>query len=146
MKRLLIAGALTMLAASGVASADDGRKDRREAVREYHKDQREAEREYWKDQREAEREYWKDRAEAEREYRKDSREAAKAQARAQRRWARGQHLPREYMAAPYYVRDYRAYELAAPPAGYSWVRPDPRDDRYYLVQLATGLISQILGR
>ena len=151
MKRLLIASAL-MMAMSGVASADDRWKEQREyekehyeAQREYEKDRREAQREADKDRREAEREYWKDRREAAREYEKDRREALKERAKAERRWARGEHLPREYMLDTYYVRDYGAYDLAPPPRGYRWVRPDPRDDRYYLVQIATGVIAQILG-
>ena len=122
MKHLLIAGAL-MVAASGVAQADNPWKHGREVAKE---------------RREAQREYEKDRRKAEREYRRDL-------ARAERRWARGEHLPRSYLSDAYYVRDYGAYGLAAPPAGYTWVRPDPRDDQYYMVQLATGLIEQILG-
>lgn len=128
MKHLLIAGAL-MLAMSGVASADRGKehrgheKDRREAVREAEKDRRKMVREYEKDRREA------------------YREAVKAE----RRWARGQYIPREYLVDRYYVRDYARYELAPPPPGYVYVRPYAQDDRYYLVQVATGLISRILG-
>lgn len=163
MKRLLIASAL-MLAVSGAAGADERWKDvreaekeryearrehdkeREEAWREAAKDRREAEREYWKDRREAVREAEKDRREAAREFEKDRREAYKERANAEREWARGEYLPREYLDDAYHVRDYRAYELAPPPRGYTWVRPDPQDDRYYLVQIATGVIAQILGR
>ena len=154
MKRLLIAGALLM-AVSGVALADDDdrredrreyQKDRYEAQREYQKDRYEAQREAEKDRREDHREYLKDRREAEREFEKDRREALKKYAKAQRKWARGQSIPRQYLDEPYYVRDYRDYDLAPPPRGYTWVRPDPRDEHYYLVQMATGVISQILGR
>jgi Ni/Co efflux regulator RcnB len=120
-------------------------KDREEAAREYAKERREAEREYAKEMRESRREYWKDREEAEREYRKDQREAMREREKAYRRWARGERIPRGYMGEPYYVRDYRAYDLAPPPSGYMWVRPHPQDETYYLVQLATGLISRILG-
>lgn len=160
MKKLLIATALAAIAFSGSAFADDDRgresrkaygemqreaaKDRREAIREYEKDRREYEkdrrehrREVAKDRREAEREYWKDRREAEREWRKDVRE--------HRRWARGEYIPRDYLADRYYVRDYRDYDLAVPPDGYRWVHPYQGDDTYYLVQVATGLISSILG-
>lgn len=140
MKRLLIASAL-MMAMSGVASADDRWKEQRE----YEKERYEAQREYEKDRYEAQREYEKDRRKALREYGKDRRKALKERAKAERRWARGEHLPREYMLDTYYVRDYGAYDLAPPPRGYRWVRPDPRDDRYYLVQIATGVIAQILG-
>jgi Ni/Co efflux regulator RcnB len=37
------------------------------------------------------------------------------------------------------------YGLAAPPAGYTYVRPDPQDDTYYMIELASGLIASILG-
>lgn len=152
MKRLLIASTL-MLAVLGTANADDRWKDHREAMkdraeaqREYEKDRREAWREAEKDRREAQREYWKDRREAEREYEKERREDRKEWAKAEHRWSRGEYIPRHYLAEPYYVRDYRAYDLAPPPRGYTWVRPDPRDDAYYMVQLATGVIAQILDR
>lgn len=173
MKRLLIATAL-MMAASGAAVADErwkdereDRKERYEAQREYEKereeawreaakDRREAEREYWKDRREAQREAdkdrreaWreaaKDRREAEREYAKERREYLRERAKGRYDWARGGHIPREYLDDRYYVDDYRAYELAPPPRGYVWVRPDPRNDEYYLVQVATGIIARILG-
>lgn len=152
MKKLLIASALAAIAFSGSAFADDrgketrkayeemqreAAKDRREAIREYEKDRREHMREAAKDHREAEREYLKDRREADREWREDARE--------HRRWARGEHIPRDYLADRYYVRDYRDYDLAVPPDGYRWVRPYQSDDTYYLVQVATGLISRILG-
>lgn len=162
MKRLLIASAL-MLAATGVARADDPwkeareaqkahyeakreyEKERNEARREAAKDRREAEREYWKDRREAAREYEKDRREAQREYEKDRREHFRELAKGRREWARGQHIPRAYLDDRYYVDDYRAYRLAPPPRGYVWVRPDPRDNEVYLVQVATGVIARILG-
>lgn len=139
MKRLLIASALWM-ALSGTASADDPWKEQRE----YEKERREAIREAGKDRREAEREYWKDRREAQREYEKDRREAMKERSKDERRWARGHYIPREYLVDRYYIRDYHAYELASPPRGHVWVHPDPHDDTYYLVELATGVISQIL--
>ena len=140
MKRLLIASAL-MFAISGVASADGRGKEHRG----HEKDRREAVREFEKDRREAQRDYLKDRREAMREYEKDRREALKEHAKAQREWARGQYIPREYLVDRYYIRDYDRYELAPPPAGYAYVRPYAQDDRYYLVQIATGLISRILG-
>src|SRR3546814_3743770 len=59
-------------------------------------------REAAKDRREAEREYWKDRREAEREWRKDAREY--------RRWARGEYIPRHYLADRYYMQDYRSHD------------------------------------
>ena len=59
-------------------------------------------------------------------------------------YKRGGHVPAVYLQPRYYVTDYRAYRLAPPPYGYRWVRPYG-DDRYLLVQVATGLIMQVLG-
>lgn len=64
---------------------------------------------------------------------------------AQQAWKRGGYAPREYLGDRYYVRDYRAYRLSAPPRGYRWVRPEADSDRYLLVQATTGLISQVFG-
>lgn len=58
---------------------------------------------------------------------------------------RGQRVPVVYLQPRYYVADYRAYHLAPPPYGYRWVRPYGDSDEYLLVQLATGLITQVLG-
>lgn len=81
-----------------------------------------------------------------REYRKDVRQAYRQDQRNYRRWARGQYIPRDYMASRYYINDYRTYRLAPPPRGYAWVRPYQNDDTYYMVQLATGLIAQAFAR
>jgi Ni/Co efflux regulator RcnB len=81
-----------------------------------------------------------------RDYRKDVRKAYRQDQRNYRRWARGQYIPRDYMASRYYINDYRNYRLAAPPRGYAWVRPYQNDDTYYMVQLATGLIAQAFAR
>ena len=62
-----------------------------------------------------------------------------------KRWNRGDRIQAEYLVSRYYVDDYRAYRLDAPPRGYRWVRPYEDDGTYYLVQVATGLISQIFG-
>ena len=83
---------------------------------------------------------------AEKHYQKAVQKAYKEDQKAYKRWARGQTIPRTYVVERYYVRDYRAYNLAPPPSGYMWVRPYPEDDTYYMVQLASGLISQIFGR
>lgn len=61
-------------------------------------------------------------------------------------WSRGERLPRTYLEPRYYVRDYTVYHLAPPPPGMIWVRPYAEARDFYLVQAATGLISQILGR
>lgn len=58
---------------------------------------------------------------------------------------RGDRIPVVYLQPRYYVDDYRAYRLAPPPPGYRWVRPYQDGNEYVLVQVATGLISQILG-
>src|SRR5690242_20302097 len=58
-------------------------------------------------------------------------------------WKRGDRIPMAYVEPVYIVEDYHVYHLSAPPAGYGWVRP--MDDRYLLVNLATGLITQALG-
>jgi Ni/Co efflux regulator RcnB len=60
-------------------------------------------------------------------------------------WKRGERIPVVYLESRYYVRDYREYRLAPPPRGYVWVRPYEDDDQYYMVQLTTGLISEIFG-
>jgi Ni/Co efflux regulator RcnB len=56
-------------------------------------------------------------------------------------WRRGGHVPREYMNRQYYVNDWRAHHLQAPPRGYQWVQVG---DDYVLMALATGLIAQLL--
>ena len=58
-------------------------------------------------------------------------------------WKRGDRIPVIYIEPVHYVDDYRVYHLSAPPVGYRWVRP--MDDRYLLVELATGLVAQALG-
>lgn len=88
----------------------------------------------------------KHQAKAAKDYRKAVNKAQKQEEKAYRRWAKGQSLPREYVVERYYVRDYNTYNLAPPPSGSVWVRPYPEDNTYYLVQLASGLISQIFGR
>ncbi|WP_399678433.1 RcnB family protein [Xenophilus sp.] len=60
-------------------------------------------------------------------------------------WRRGQRVPVVYLQPRYVIRDYRAYRLAPPPAGYGWVRPYQDRNEYLMVQLATGLIAQVLG-
>ena len=124
MKRLLLATALAAFAFTGTVSADPPHGH---PGKGHHK---------------AEKDYWKDRRKAEERYEKAVREEHKAY----RKWARGQYIPREYRTSRYYITDYRAYNLAPPPYGYQYVRPYQDDDNYYLVQVATGLISQIFGR
>jgi Ni/Co efflux regulator RcnB len=56
-------------------------------------------------------------------------------------WRRGAHIPREYMGRQYWVQDWRAHRLSAPPRGYQWVQVG---GDYVLVALATGIIAQLL--
>ncbi|MBD7986894.1 RcnB family protein [Luteimonas sp. Sa2BVA3] len=135
MKRLLLAAALATVAvsATGMAEARDNHRHGHHASK--------AERDYWKHREKAERRARKDYEKAERDYRKAVREEEKAY----RRWARGQYIPVEYRQPRYYVQDYRSYGLAAPPAGYTYVRPYPQDDTYYMIELASGLVARILG-
>lgn len=58
-------------------------------------------------------------------------------------WKRGDRIVWAEVEPRYYVEDYRVYRLSPPPEGYRWVRP--MDDRYLLVEVATGLITQALG-
>ena len=59
------------------------------------------------------------------------------------RWGRGERLPRGYYTdRRYYVNDWRARRLSAPPRGYRWVR---RDDNYLLVAATTGLIASVIA-
>ncbi len=58
-------------------------------------------------------------------------------------WKRGDRIQIQHIEPAYYVDDYVVYDLAPPPQGYRWVRP--MDNRYLLVQVATGLISDALG-
>lgn len=135
MKRFLLAAALATVAASAAGTVD---------ARDHHRHDRHdhrAERDYWKERQKAERRARKEYEKAERAYWKAVREDRKAH----RRWARGQHIPVQYRQPRYYVHDYRRYGLAAPPAGYTYVRPYPEDDTYYMIELASGLISTILG-
>jgi len=83
---------------------------------------------------------------ADKHYNKAVKKSYKEEQKAYKRWAKGQYIPRTYIVEDYYVRDYRTYDLAPPPNGYMWVRPYPEDDTYYMIQLASGLISQIFGR
>jgi Ni/Co efflux regulator RcnB len=58
-------------------------------------------------------------------------------------WKRGDRIEWKYVQPNYYVYDYDRYDLRPAPVGYRWVRP--MDDRYLLVEIATGLIVDALG-
>ena len=57
-------------------------------------------------------------------------------------WRRGDRLPYDWHRRMAVVNDWRAYNLYAPPSGYTWVQSDAGD--YLLVALATGLIANLL--
>lgn len=124
MKRILTASvAVLMLASSaGVASAQEWRNDHRNDGRyESRHDSRSSA--YEKGRR--------DQAKFER----------KQDRREYRRWAKGQRLDARYRDNRYYVSDYRARGLRAPPRGYRWQRVD---DQYVLAAVATGLIASVI--
>jgi Ni/Co efflux regulator RcnB len=53
----------------------------------------------------------------------------------------GRPLPREYRHRQYAIDNWRSHRLVAPPAGYGWYQAG---DDYILVELATGIIAQVL--
>lgn len=55
-------------------------------------------------------------------------------------WGRGERLPTTYFTSTYYIQPTR-YRLPAAPPGSRWVLVD---DRAYLAQTQTGLISQVV--
>jgi Ni/Co efflux regulator RcnB len=59
-----------------------------------------------------------------------------------RHWQTGQYLPPEYRARRYYVEDWRSRQLPPPAYGYQWQEVD---GNYLLIELASGLIQQILS-
>ena len=128
LKQLALAAALGAFVVASPAAFADGKGQHKHG----HKHQ-------------SDKHYYKDRDKAYKDYRKHVRKAQREDAKAHRRWARGQYIPRDYIVERYYVRDYRSYRLAPPPQGYMWVRPYQDDNTYYMVQLATGLISQIFN-
>lgn len=59
-----------------------------------------------------------------------------------RSWRRGERLPSSYRSQNYYVSNYGAYGLRAPPRGYRYVRVN---NDIVMVAIVSGLISQILS-
>jgi Ni/Co efflux regulator RcnB len=57
-----------------------------------------------------------------------------------RRWVFGERLPAIYFARPYWITDFLAFELVAPPDGYVWVRYGPDA---VLIDQYTGEIVQV---
>lgn len=68
------------------------------------------------------------------------REQRQAREQGQRYWAGG-YAP-EYREQRYWVRDWRARRLSAPPRGYQWVQTD--NGELLLMALATGLIANVI--
>ena len=58
-------------------------------------------------------------------------------------WRRGDRINWNDVEPRYYVTDVTRYDLRPAPVGYRWIQP--MDDRYLLVNIATGLISDALG-
>ena len=58
-------------------------------------------------------------------------------------WRRGDRIDWTYVEPRYYVYDVNQYNLRPAPVGYRWIQP--MDDRYLLVNIATGLIADALG-
>ncbi|CAE6847457.1 hypothetical protein R75465_07002 [Paraburkholderia aspalathi] len=55
-------------------------------------------------------------------------------------WRKGDRLPPEYRDRQYVIDDWRAYRLAPPPRGYSWVGVG---GDYLMVQISSGLILRV---
>jgi Ni/Co efflux regulator RcnB len=55
-------------------------------------------------------------------------------------WRKGDRLPGEYRDRQYVIDDWRAYHLAPPPRGYSWVGIG---GEYLMVQLSSGLVLRV---
>lgn len=58
-------------------------------------------------------------------------------------YRRGDYVPYQYRQRQYYVTDWRAHRLYAPPQGHQWVRADDSGD-FLLVAVTTGLIANLL--
>ncbi|MGY6253322.1 RcnB family protein [Paraburkholderia caledonica] len=55
-------------------------------------------------------------------------------------WRKGDRLPPEYRDRQYVIDDWRAYRLAPPPRGYSWVGIG---GDYLMVQISTGTVLRV---
>ena len=54
---------------------------------------------------------------------------------------RGEYVPHHYRQRQYYVNDWHAHQLYAPPYGYHWVRVG---NDVLLTALATGVVLDVL--
>lgn len=59
-------------------------------------------------------------------------------------YAVGGYVPHSYRQPNYYVNDWNAHNLYAPPYGHQWVRTDTGD--FLLMALATGIIASLILR
>ena len=143
MKRLLLSASLAILALSSATAFADSGKGKHDNHGKHQKHQKHAKHDGDR------RDY---RHDARRDDRRDDRHDGRHDGRhdngrhlgwQKQSFRRGERVPVGYLQPAYYVQDHRTYRLAAPPSGYRWVRP--ADNRYLLVQTATGVISQILG-
>ncbi|MCO7231514.1 MULTISPECIES: RcnB family protein [unclassified Cobetia] len=67
---------------------------------------------------------------------------ARHQGQKSHNWRRGDHVPRSYYANKrYWVSDWRAHKLSAPPQGHRWLNID---GRYVLAAVAGGAITAII--
>lgn len=63
------------------------------------------------------------------------------QRKADHAFRQGHALPHQYRAKQYYVDDWRARGLKAPPSGHRWVRVN---NDYLLIAITTGVITSII--
>lgn len=141
MKRLLLTASIAaLLLSSAAAMARDHGKDRHDRYdddRYGYDDRRERDDDDRYDRR------YEDRRYDDRRHKGRRHDNGRHLGQIKHGYRRGMHAPVVYLQPRYYVTDYRRHHLAAPPRGYRWVRP--ADDRYLLVEVASGLISQALG-
>lgn len=157
MKRLMLAASLALALSPALAFAaptPDGHgkdhrwsqqhRDDRDHGHRGHDQDRNHDRDRWDDRRNDGR-YAHDRRPV---YRHDN---GRHEGWSKQAYRRGQRVPVVYLQPRYYVNDYGRYGLAPPPRGYRWVQPYQANQpygstqEYLLVQMATGLITQVLG-
>lgn len=134
MKRLttsILVTALMAVSAGAMADSKHGWQDRHE---------------YAYDRREARQERREDRREARQERREDYRDYKQQQRayyqgwRDGKRFVRGDRVPVQYRSSRYYVNDWRANRLYAPPQGYRWMKVN---NDFLLVSIGNNLVFGI---
>ena len=96
-------------AAEARARQEKAQRNRRDAQRDYRRDRR------WRDVHEYRRNYWAPRRYHWNVYRRPP-------GWYYRRWIYGERLPRAWFIRDYWIVNYLAFGLIAPPPGYVWVR------------------------